>query len=75
MSIADGLFLDTETTGLTGGTGTFPFLIGLGWFEEGSFVTCQLFARDFSEEGAMLRYLERACVGQTIPGDLQRQGL
>src|SRR5208337_5985 len=57
MSIEDGLFLDTETTGLMGGTGTFPFLIGLGWFEEGSFVTCQLFARDFSEEGAMLAYL------------------
>ncbi|MHB8108712.1 MAG: ribonuclease H-like domain-containing protein [Syntrophorhabdaceae bacterium] len=57
MSIQDGLFLDTETTGLSGGTGTFPFLIGLGWFEEDSFITCQLFARDFSEEGAVLRYL------------------
>lgn len=57
MSIKDGLFLDTETTGLSGGTGTFPFLIGLGWFEENSFITCQLFARDFSEEGAVLRYL------------------
>ena len=56
-SIEGGLFLDTETTGLMGGTGTFPFLIGLGWFEAGSFVTCQLFARDFSEEGAMLEYL------------------
>ena len=57
VSIEGGLFLDTETTGLMGGTGTFPFLIGLGWFEAGSFVTCQLFARDFSEEGAMLEYL------------------
>lgn len=57
ISLSDGLFLDSETTGLAGGTGTFPFLIGLGWFEAGSFVTCQLFARDFSEEGAMLSYL------------------
>jgi uncharacterized protein YprB with RNaseH-like and TPR domain len=57
LSIEDGLFLDTETTGLAGGTGTFPFLIGLGWFEEGSFITCQLFARDFSEEKAMLTCL------------------
>jgi uncharacterized protein len=56
-SIAGGLFLDTETTGLAGGTGTFPFLIGLGWFEAGAFITCQLFARDFSEERAMLMYL------------------
>jgi len=53
----DALFLDTETTGLAGGTGTFPFLIGLGWFEPQGFVTCQLFARDFSEERAMLSFL------------------
>ncbi len=64
MSIEDGLFLDTETTGLAGGTGTFPFLIGLGWFEAGSFVTCQLFARDFSEERAMLRYLSELASGK-----------
>ncbi len=67
MSLASGLFLDTETTGLMGGTGTFPFLIGLGWFEGSSFVTCQLFARDFSEEAAMLRYLsEIASVKQFL---------
>ena len=53
----DALFLDTETTGLSGGTGTFAFLIGLGWFEEGDFITCQLLARDFSEERAMLAFL------------------
>ncbi len=57
LSMEDGLFLDTETTGLAGGTGTFPFLIGLGWFEAGSFIICQLFARDFSEEPPMLAYL------------------
>jgi uncharacterized protein YprB with RNaseH-like and TPR domain len=31
----DLLILDTETTGLSGGTGTVPFLIGLAWFEGG----------------------------------------
>jgi uncharacterized protein YprB with RNaseH-like and TPR domain len=51
------LFLDTETTGLSGGTGAVPFLIGLGWFEDGSFVTRQIFARDYSEERATLSYL------------------
>jgi uncharacterized protein len=67
VSLSDGLFLDTETTGLMGGTGTFPFLIGLGWFESDSFVTCQLFARDFSEEAAMLKYLsELASVRQFL---------
>jgi uncharacterized protein len=64
VSIGDGLFLDTETTGLAGGTGTFPFLIGLGWFEANSFITCQLFARDFSEEQAMLGYLGEVASGK-----------
>ena len=27
------LFLDTETTGLAGGTGTYAFLVGTGWLE------------------------------------------
>lgn len=54
----DALFLDTETTGLAGGTGTFPFLIGLGWFEDEGFVTAQLFARDYSEERPMLAFLQ-----------------
>jgi uncharacterized protein YprB with RNaseH-like and TPR domain len=54
---SDGLFLDTETTGLAGGTGTVAFLIGLGWFEGRAFVTRQIFARDFSEEKACLAFL------------------
>lgn len=56
----DGLYLDTETTGLTGGTGTFAFLIGIGWFDGASFVTQQIFARDFSEERAGLSFLREA---------------
>lgn len=52
----DALFLDTETTGLAGGTGTLPFLIGMGWFEEESFIIRQIFVRDFSEERAALAY-------------------
>jgi uncharacterized protein YprB with RNaseH-like and TPR domain len=57
FSIQDALFLDTETTGLAGGTGTFPFLVGLGWFDAGGFAVDQLFARDFSDEPAMLACL------------------
>jgi uncharacterized protein YprB with RNaseH-like and TPR domain len=48
------LFLDTETTGLAGGTGTYSFLVGVGRFEEGNFVLRQYFMRDFDEEEAML---------------------
>jgi len=53
----DALFLDTETTGLSGGTGTLVFLIGIGWFDNERFVTKQIFARDFSEERASLKFL------------------
>ncbi|MDD5168300.1 MAG: ribonuclease H-like domain-containing protein [Syntrophales bacterium] len=58
LDYTHGLFLDTETTGLSGGTGTVAFLIGLGWFEGGSFVTKQVFARDYAEEKATLAYLQ-----------------
>jgi len=47
-------FLDTETTGLAGGTGTYAFLVGLGTFEDGEFVLRQCFMRDIPEERALL---------------------
>ena len=48
------IFIDTETTGLSGGTGTYAFLVGVGRFEEGNFVLRQYFMRDYDEEEAML---------------------
>ncbi len=48
------LFLDTETTGLAGGTGTYAFLVGLGWWEEDGFRVEQYFMRDHSEEPSLL---------------------
>lgn len=54
----DALFLDTETTGLAGGTGTMAFLIGLGWFDSGRFHVRQILARDFNEEKAALACLK-----------------
>ena len=51
----DFLFLDTETTGLSGGVGTVAFQVGLGYLENGSFVSEQFFMRDYHEESAMLR--------------------
>jgi uncharacterized protein YprB with RNaseH-like and TPR domain len=52
------LFLDTETTGLAGGTGTYAFMVGLGYFQGGGFTVQQLFMRDHSEEKAVLSLLE-----------------
>ncbi len=51
-------FLDTETTGLSGGTGTYAFLIGVGRFEEDHFHLLQFFLRDPAEEAAQLAALE-----------------
>jgi hypothetical protein len=51
------LFLDTETTGLAGGTGTYAFLVGLAWWERDSFVVEQYFMREHGEEPSMLHGL------------------
>ena len=51
-------FLDTETSGLAGGTGTYAFLVGVGRFTvEGDFLLQQFFMRDPSEEAALLEGL------------------
>ncbi|MBI1962184.1 MAG: ribonuclease H-like domain-containing protein [Candidatus Rokubacteria bacterium] len=51
------VFLDTETTGLAGGTGTYAFLVGAGWREDDRVVVAQFFMRDFDEEPALLAAL------------------
>ena len=47
-------FLDTETTGLAGGTGTYAFLIGCGSVESDGFRVRQFFMRDYGEEASQL---------------------
>src|SRR5207245_83728 len=51
------LFLDTETTGLAGGTGTYAFLVGVAWWDAGGLQVEQFFMRDFTEEYSMLHEL------------------
>ena len=48
------LFLDTETTGLSGGAGTVAFEIGLGFIDARGMVIRQYVMRDYGEEGPML---------------------
>ena len=48
------LFLDTETTGLSGGAGTVAFEIGIGFIDERGMVIRQYVMRDYGEEGPML---------------------
>jgi len=48
------LFLDIETTGLAGGTGTYAFLVGIAWWDAGGLEVEQFFMRDHSEEHSVL---------------------
>ena len=54
IDVRDAVFVDTETTGLAGGTGTYAFLIGIGYFHDDRFVIEQFFMRDYGEEPAQL---------------------
>ena len=51
------LFLDTETTGLSGGVGTVAFQVGLGYFTPAGFAVEQFLMRDYPDEEAMLNLL------------------
>lgn len=54
---ARALFIDTETTGLAGGTGTYAFLVGVGYVDGSDFTVRQYFMRDLSEEKPMMAAL------------------
>ncbi|MGD2177659.1 MAG: ribonuclease H-like domain-containing protein [Anaerolineae bacterium] len=50
-------FLDTETTGLSAGTGTMAFIVGFGSFVDDTFEVRQYFLRDPGDEPAMVEAL------------------
>jgi uncharacterized protein YprB with RNaseH-like and TPR domain len=63
------LYLDTETTGLSAGAGTVPFLIGLAWFEPATstLVFEQLLLRELGEEAPILtRLAERVAQASAL---------
>jgi hypothetical protein len=55
----DFIFLDTETSGLAGGTGTYAFEVGLGRFTDEGFKLAQFFMRHPGEEPALLAGLSK----------------
>ena len=57
LPVSKFAFLDTETSGLSGGTGTYAFLVGVARFINDQFVLKQFFMRDPAEEPAMLEGL------------------
>ncbi len=60
------LFLDTETTGLAGGTGTYAFLVGLVQVARGRIELDQFFMRDFGEESSMLADVAARLAGRPL---------
>jgi uncharacterized protein YprB with RNaseH-like and TPR domain len=66
IDLRQWLFLDTETTGLMGGTGTYPFLVGLAWWEGGGLEVEQLFMREYSEERSLLAALAERLVERPV---------
>jgi uncharacterized protein len=59
LDLEQFVFIDTETTGLAGGTGTYTFMIGAGRFEGDQFRLAQFFLRDPAEELAQLSAFEK----------------
>jgi len=57
LPITSLAFLDTETSGMAGGTGTYAFMVGVGRFIDDKFQLAQFFLRDPSEEPALLEGL------------------
>jgi uncharacterized protein len=60
------LFLDTETTGLAGGTGTYAFLVGIAWWEAGGLQVEQFFMRDLDEEHSLLLELSKRMAARPV---------
>ena len=55
--VQDLLFIDTETTGLSGGAGTLAFLVGLAYVEDDRVIVEQRLLHDFPDESEMLVWL------------------
>ena len=63
LDLSKMLFIDTETTGLSVGAGTLPFLVGVAFFEDESLRVQQLLLTKLGEEAPMLRYLADRIAG------------
>jgi uncharacterized protein YprB with RNaseH-like and TPR domain len=57
LDLSTALVLDLETTGLAGGTGTVPFLVGLAYYRDERFKVTQFFLNEMAEEDRLVREL------------------
>ncbi len=57
LDLSTALFIDLETTGLSGGAGVVAFLVGLGFYRDDKFHVAQFFLGDLAEEERMIQEL------------------
>ena len=62
LDLSTALFLDLETTGLSGGVGVIPFLVGLGYFRDDKFRVSQFFLGDLAAEQRLIGELRQFLV-------------
>jgi len=57
LDLSTALFIDLETTGISGGTGVVAFLVGLGFYRDDKFYVAQFFLGELAEEERMIQEL------------------
>jgi uncharacterized protein YprB with RNaseH-like and TPR domain len=57
LDLSTALFIDLETTGLSGGSGVMPFLVGMGYYRDDKFYVSQYFLGEMAEEERMIQEL------------------
>jgi uncharacterized protein YprB with RNaseH-like and TPR domain len=57
LDLSTALFIDLETTGLSGGTGVIPFNVGMGYYRNEKFMIGQYFLGEMAEEERMIQEL------------------
>jgi len=68
------LYFDTETTGLSGGTGTIPFMLGFGYVVDDSFEVRIFLLNDPARENIFLDEVDRFLDGLDISGVVTYNG-
>lgn len=59
LDLSSALFIDLETTGLSGGAGVVPFLVGFGYYRDDKFWVTQFFLGELAEEERMIQELSQ----------------
>ncbi|MFW6131107.1 MAG: ribonuclease H-like domain-containing protein [Candidatus Aminicenantaceae bacterium] len=59
LDLSSALFIDLETTGLSGGVGIIPFLVGMGYYRGDKFHISMYFLGEPAEEEQMIQELSQ----------------